>query len=200
MIKPLIFLSAMAVLTTACKQQSEDKTAEVPSGDHYALLGYASKEAWGEHLVTIMVCDDCHSPKIMTELGPMPDPALRLSGHPASSAAAQLDRQILELNGYGACNPHMTAWSGPWGISYAANLTSDPTGIGAWSEEHFTRAIREGKYKGMKEGRMLLPPMPWPQYMHMTDQELSAIFAYLKTLPAISNVVPAPEPPVTAMK
>lgn len=200
MIKPLIFLTAMAVLTTACKQQSKEVAADVLSKEQYELLGYASNEAWGEHLVAMIGCDDCHSPKIMTERGPIPDPALRLSGHPSSSPAIQIDRLSIQQNGYGACNSHMTAWVGPWGISYAANLTSDQSGIGLWTEENFFRAIREGKLKGLKEGRLLLPPMPWPAYSQMTDQEISAIFAYLKTVPAIENIVPPAEPPATAMK
>ena len=67
------------------------------------------------------------------------------------------------------------------GISYTANLTSDATGIGNWKEQQFMYAIREGKFKGLAGSRTLLPPMPWEMYRHMTDGELKAIFAYLKT-------------------
>jgi hypothetical protein len=54
----------------------------------------------------------------------------------------------------------LTSWVGPWGTSYAANLTPDKTGIGNWSEEQFMKAIREGKYKGMDGTRPIMPPMP----------------------------------------
>lgn len=74
----------------------------------------------------------------------------------------------------------MTAWTGPWGISYSANLTPDETGTGNWTEEQFIRAIREGKSKGLQNGRSLLPPMPWQTLRIMKDEELKAIFAYLK--------------------
>ena len=89
-------------------------------------------------------------------------------------------------------------WAGPWGISYTRNLTPDrETGLGSWTEQQFVETIRNGRQQG--RGRQLLPPMPWPAYRNMTDADLKAIFAYLKTIPAISNKVPdpmiAPPPP-----
>ena len=86
-----------------------------------------------------------------------------------------------------------TAWAGPWGISYTANITSDKnTGIGQdlWTEELFIKAIREGKHFGTS--RPILPPMPWPVYRNMTDDDLKAVFAYLRTVPAVNNHVPEP--------
>jgi hypothetical protein len=47
----------------------------------------------------------------------------------------------------------------------------------------------------MENGRPILPPMPWESAGKMTDEDLSAVFAYLNSLPAISNRVPAPVPP-----
>jgi hypothetical protein len=47
----------------------------------------------------------------------------------------------------------------------------------------------------MMNGRDILPPMPWEMYKHMSDDEIAAIFAYLKTIPAVSNQVPPPVPP-----
>lgn len=202
--KLTLMMGAITLVVLACQQQSPElASAEVPAQtakEKYELNGYATKEAWGEHLVAIAGCDDCHSPKMMTAQGPVPDPSRRLSGNPAGEPEAKLDRKAIEQNGYGACNANMTAWAGAWGISYAANLTSDASGIGNWSEENFFRAIREGKYKGQKDGRMLLPPMPWPNYAKMSDDELSAIFAYLKSVPPVENVVNAPQPPLLAMK
>src|SRR5687767_8427781 len=139
--KSLLFSTAIAAMFIACQQQQPPQnvatTEETQPKEKYELLGYNSKEAWGEHLVLTMGCDDCHSPKIFNEQGiPMPDPAKRLSGHHASFVPLTVDRKVLEKNGFGACNSHFTAWAGPWGISYTANLTSDPTGIGNWKEEN----------------------------------------------------------------
>ena len=90
-------------------------------------------------------------------------------------------------------NNDLTAWVGPWGISFAANLTPDPTGFGSWTPEIFIQTIRTGKQAGV--GRPLLPPMPWMDYAQMTDADLRAVFAYLKSIPPVSNAVPAPVPP-----
>ena len=149
--------------------------------------------ARGRYLVTIMVCDDCHSPKIMTPQGPVVDSARRLSGHPANLPLAAIDKKVLK--DWALFHPSFTAFVGPWGVSYAANLTSDASGIGNWTEEQFFRAIRQGKYKGLEGGRTLLPPMPWQQFRNATDDDLSAIFHYLKSTPPVANVVPAPIPP-----
>ena len=78
-------------------------------------------------------------------------------------------------------------------MSFAANLTSDDTGIGNWTEENFMRALRKGKFKGLEGSRDLLPPMPWFVYKNMTDEDLKSIYAYLKTVPAVENVVPSPK-------
>jgi hypothetical protein len=64
-----------------------------------------------------------------------------------------------------------------------------------WKEEQFMRALREGKFKGLSGNRSLLPPMPWQIYRIMTDDEIKAIFTYLKTTKLIKNVVPPPMPP-----
>jgi len=159
--------------------------------------GYESMEKWGEHLVTVSACHDCHTPKVMTLNGPVLDSTRLLSGHPADMPPPDVDRKALESKGYAATFT-LTSWVGPWGISYAANLTSDMTGIGGWEEANFIYAIRNGKLKGLEAGRPLLPPMPWDMYRHMTDDELKAIFAYLKSTKPVSNLVPQPAPPVLA--
>jgi hypothetical protein len=93
-----------------------------------------------------------------------------------------------------ATNPTLTAWSGPWGISFAANLTPDQkTGMGMWTEEMFIKAMRTGKHMGMS--RPILPPMPWQNVAAMTDGDLKAVFAYLRSIPPIVNLVPLPIPP-----
>jgi hypothetical protein len=90
-----------------------------------------------------------------------------------------------------------TAWAGPWGVSFTANLTPDKeTGLGAWTFENFKQAIRTGRHMG--QGRPILPPMPYQMYKNFDDAELHAIFAYLRTIPAMKNRVPNPLPPSEA--
>lgn len=158
--------------------------------------GFKSQIAYGEHLVWISGCHDCHTPKKMTPLGLDLDSTRLLSGHPAKAPAPDVNRAEVERKGQ-VVTETLTAWVGPWGISYAANITSDKTGIGNWQEKNFITSMRKGKYKGVESARTLLPPMPWPMYQNMTDEELKAIFAYLKSTKPIANKVPSPEPPVT---
>ena len=155
----------------------------------------ADRLARGAYLVSFGGCDDCHTPKAMTERGPLPDQARLLSGHPASQTLAPIPAGVLALDGWAAAtNIHSTAWSGPWGTSYSSNLTPDvDTGLGAWSEDSFIKSMRTGKHLGI--GRDILPPMPWPSLAGLTDDDLLAIWAYLKSVPAVSNKVPEPLPP-----
>jgi hypothetical protein len=95
--------------------------------------------------------------------------------------------------GFTMFSPDFTAAIGVWGASFAGNLTSDATGIGNWTEANFLRAIRHGKLKGLENSRPLLPPMPWQVYANMKDEDLKAIFAYLKTTKPVENVVPGPK-------
>jgi mono/diheme cytochrome c family protein len=159
---------------------------------------YASQTEWGRHLITVGGCGDCHTPKKMTAQGPVDDSSLLLSGHPAQSPVASIS--AAELAKGIAATSDLTAWVGPWGTSYSANLTPDSTGIGAWTEEQFITCIRQGLSKGLVGSRPLMPPMPWPSYRHMSDDELKAVFAFLKTIPAVHNVVPQYQPPAGAMK
>jgi hypothetical protein len=87
----------------------------------------------------------------------------------------------------------MTAWSGPWGVSFTANLTPDPSGLGAWNEDIFINTMRTGKHWG--QSRPILPPMPWFNYGKMSDDDLKAVFAYLQSIPPVHNLVPQPIPP-----
>ncbi len=148
----------------------------------------------GEYLVTIMGCNDCHSPKKMGPNGPEIIPELMFSGYPSDRPIVKFTDPMIK-EGFGMFYPDLTAAAGPWGVSFAANLTPDPTGIGTWTEEQFKRALKEGKFKGIEGSRMLLPPMPWFNYTELKDEDASAIFAYLKSLKPVSNVVPQPIPP-----
>lgn len=145
----------------------------------------------GEYLVKVGGCNDCHSPKVFGQHGPEPDPARLLSGHPQDQEITQVDSTAVK--NWVLFTMDNTAAVGPWGASYAANLTSDATGIGNWTEEQFFKALREGKYKGLNNTRPLLPPMPWPNYAQMKDEDLKAIFAYLKSTKPVRNIVPAPK-------
>ncbi len=149
----------------------------------------------GEYLVMVGGCNDCHTPKIMTPQGPVFDTTRLLSGEPAGLPVAAIPDGLIRPDGWIALtNAHMTAWAGPWGVSFAANLTPDSkTGIGDWPEEMFIKVLRTGKFMGMS--RDILPPMPWQSIGQMTDEDLKAIFAYLKSLPPIENQVPTPLPP-----
>jgi hypothetical protein len=184
----------------ACNQSP---TSDVKTLDAAAVNtsngGFGSKEKWGEHLVTIAACHDCHSPKKKGSPTMDLDSSRLLSGHPADMPSIDANRQEAEKKGLIVTND-LTTWVGPWGISYTANITSDSTGIGNWREEQFFKVMREGKYKGLDNNRPILPPMPWPVYKYMTDDELKAIFAYLKSTKPIRNVVPPPQPPVTAAR
>jgi len=149
----------------------------------------------GLYLVTLGGCNDCHSPKLMTPQGPQPDSARLLSGHPANVQVAPIAPGTLSSEKWIAMtNGDFTAWAGPWGISFAANLTPDKaTGLGGWTAEQFIQSTRTGKHLGV--GRPILPPMPIASLATLTDADLKAIFAYLKSIKPISNQVPPSVPP-----
>ncbi|MEZ0609807.1 diheme cytochrome c-553 [Fibrella sp. WM1] len=147
----------------------------------------------GKYLVGIMGCRDCHSPKTMTPKGPAPDLSRDLSGHPASMPLGKVNKEAMA--DWVLFNAMSTAAAGPWGVSFSANLTPDATGIGSWSEEQFVIALTEGKSKGMRTARPLLPPMPWQNYVDMKRDDIVAMFAYLKSIKPIENVVPQPITP-----
>jgi len=186
---PLCLLMIVAFGLSNCQQQPAEKTDTTETA--------AVKESpvqRGEYLSNILGCDDCHTPKNMTPQGPVPDMARRFMGHPAEEpfSADDMKKQISERF-VAVFSPGMTAAAGPWGVTYAANITPDDTGIGTWTEAQFIKAIREGKSKGMDGTRPILPPMPWPGYAKMTDDDLKALFAYMKTMKPIKNVVPQPK-------
>lgn len=156
----------------------------------------AAKLARGKYLVTTSGCNDCHTPfKPSPNGGAEPDMTRMLSGHPEGLVMPPPPALPKGpwLVAVAATN---TAWSGPWGVSFTANLTPDPaTGLGRWTLRNFKDTIRTGRHMG--RGRPILPPMPIPMYKHMTDEDLEAVFAYLQSIPAISNRVPEPLPPAT---
>ncbi len=145
----------------------------------------------GEYLVKFGDCSACHTPLKFGEHGPEPDMTKFLSGHPAGT---KLPPPELKPGPWFAATAGMTAWAGPWGISYAANVTPDKnTGLGIWTEAMFISVMRTGKHMG--SGRPILPPMPWPASASLSDDDLQAVFAYLRSLPPINNNVPGPLKP-----
>ena len=200
---PAVAIAMSSFLLLACNsgQTSQDKntpTTDTVSANQYG--GFPSQVAWGQHLVSMGGCNDCHTPKVMTNMGPVPDTAMFLAGHPANVPPPEVNRTEMESKGLIVTND-LSVWIGPWGISYAANLTPDATGTGGWSEEQFLRVFRGGKAKGIEINRLLLPPLNFVAegLNHAaSDEELKAIFAYLKSIKPVDNVVPAPVSPVTA--
>jgi mono/diheme cytochrome c family protein len=72
---------------------------------------------------------------------------------------------------------------GPWGVSISRNITSSKTkGIGDWTDADIKRALTQGIDK---DGNKLKPPMGYPYYAHMTDADLNAVIAWVRTLPPI---------------
>lgn len=159
-----------------------------------AALGQeSSRVKRGEYLVTIGLCHDCHTPSVEASDGPGPDMKRGLSGHPQEIAIKA--PAVVADPWVAAVTPTLTAWSGPWGVSFSANLTPDPeTGVlQDFTEEQFIQTLRTGRHQG--QGRQILPPMPWPFIGKMTDEDLKAVFAYLRQIPAVRNKVPDPIPP-----
>lgn len=160
--------------------------------------GAVDPVARGRQLVTIGGCHDCHTPmKFDPEVGmPVPDMTRMLSGHPEGAPDPQ---STLAGHDAAAIGPTFTSFRAPFGVVYTANLTPDKdTGLGAWTEDMFLRALRTGRHMG-GNGRPILPPMPWPNLAQQSDADLKAIFAYLRSIPAVRNDVPAPKVPEEAM-
>lgn len=148
----------------------------------------------GERLVRFGGCHDCHTPKVMTAKGPQLDTSRLLSGYPADTPLPAIPKGVVGPAQWGALTTNdLTAWVGPWGVSFAANLTPDATGLGGWTVEQFIQTMRTGKHLGV--GRPILPPMPSAGVAALTDADLKSLFAYLRSLKPISNLVPQPIPP-----
>ena len=147
----------------------------------------------GAHLVRTMGCNDCHTPWKLGPRGPQPDMSRSLTGHP--SDLVMPPAPVLPPGPWawvGAATN--TAFAGPWGVSFAANLTPDPeTGLGKWTEAMFIQTMKTGRHEG--KGRALLPPMPYPIIANLSDEDIRSLFAYLQSLPPVRNRVPQPVDP-----
>lgn len=184
----------LSVLTLSCTNYQEDNSEDKNTTEQSAAELQEDTETIikrGEYLTTLMGCHDCHSPKKMGPQGPEIIPELMLSGYQGEELSAVFD-SISIPPGFSAFFPDLTASYGPWGISYAANLTPDESGIKFWTEDQFKKALKEGKLKGLDDTRMLLPPMPWMNFKHISDEDVHAMFTYLQSIPAVENIVPQP--------
>ena len=153
----------------------------------------------GEYLTTVGGCNDCHTPKVFTEKGMELDVNRLLSGHPENTPLPEIDPKALDPGYWVLLNDQLTAFVGPWGMSFAQNLTPHETGIKNWTLEVFTKALKTGKHMGAERGRPIMPPMPWFNLTNLEEQDYRAIFTYLNSLPAINNHVPAPKSPDEVM-
>ncbi|CAH0348355.1 cytochrome c [Aquabacterium sp. CECT 9606] len=119
-----------------------------------------------------------------------------ISAGPPGPASAQLIASGAYLARTGNCMACHTARGGapyagglgiqtPFGTVFTSNLTPDAqTGIGAWSSSEFWRAMHNGR---SRDGRLLYPAFPYPNYTHVTRADSDAIFAYLQSLPAVAQ-------------
>lgn len=180
----VIVTGLMVPVLLAAESQEKEKTAADPG-----------QVARGAYLVNFGGCSDCHTPKNMTPQGPVLNMDKLLSGHPSDWKVPEFPKSVMGPDAWGAvASADLTAWAGPWGISFPANLTPDmETGLGSWTEDMFRETMRTGKHLGV--GRDLLPPMPWQSVSALTDDDLKALFAYLKSLKPVHNAVPDPIPP-----
>ena len=185
---PILLFAAFIWMIEACtpaKQNADAAASTMPTKDSLVKRG--------AYLVAALGCNDCHSPKKMTKMGPVVDTALALSGFPAKAPVPMPGPDDIK-NGLVVFNSDLTACVGPWGTTFSANLTSDATGIGSWKLDQFKNALRHGKFKGLDAERMIMPPMPWEDFSHLNDMDIESIFDYLQTTKPVNNVVPAFRP------
>jgi hypothetical protein len=185
MMKSFLFAIAISAIATACQSTQGSENTESNAPDSAAMVKR------GEYLVNTIGCDDCHSPKEMGPQGPQLVADRRLSGYPSDRPLPPIDSANMN-KGWMLMFADLTAAVGPWGVSFASNITGDETGIGSWTEAQFINAMRKGKFKGLDTGRDLLPPMPWQNFGKLTDEDLKSIFAFLKTTKPVKNIAPEP--------
>jgi hypothetical protein len=202
---PGALLAFVMLCFSSCSNDKPAEATEVkdaaPAPEAAVTYGtaYASQAEWGKHLVTVGGCNDCHTPKVMSPQGPVDDTSRMLSGHYGNIPVAPVDRKQAEAKGF-VSTADFTAWVGPWGVSFTANLTPDETGTGKWTEDQFLNALKNKVFHGLTGGRPLLPPMSMMPVSNYTDDEMKAIFAFLRTIKPIRNIVPSPLPPVSMKK
>jgi len=194
--KPLYLLSVLAICSfmlyiIGCTNQGSSEKKEEGTAEKKEMSSDELIKR-GNYLMITSGCHDCHSPKKFGPHGEMAlDSSRLLSGHPSEQPTPPLNVSSLQPGQWMTMTGDLTAFVGPWGLSYTANLTPDSaSGIGAWTETQFINTIRNGKHLG--DGRPIMPPMPWEFIGQMNDDDLKAIYAFLRSTPPIKNVVHAP--------
>lgn len=186
---PVIILIA-GISFYSCNQQpvKEAKAAEpVKSEENYILEG--------KYLTGLAGCHDCHTPKVFPEGVMALDESRLLSGAPAGAPLPSIDLKALEPGNWVLMSGDLTTAIGPWGMTFAQNLTPHETGIKGWTEEVFIKSMRTGKHMGVDQGRPIMPPMPWINLANAKEEDLKAIYKYLMSLPPVDNKVPDPKSP-----
>jgi hypothetical protein len=179
---PLAATAAVVTLSGAIAMAEGQARSTSP-----AALDNAALVARGKYLVSTMGCNDCHTPWKMGANGPEPDMSRELSGHPADLVMPAPPK--LEGPWAWVAAGTNTAFAGPWGVSFTANLTPDKeTGLGNWTYEMFIQTMKTGRHQG--KGRPVKPPMPVQIIAAADEESTRAIFAYLQSLTPIRNRVP----------
>jgi hypothetical protein len=187
--KKVMMMAVFALV--GCKSEAANSPAQ--KAEQKALT-FEQSAARGKHLTLVSGCNDCHTPLTMTANGPAPDWSRELSGHPAELVMPPAPELRPDAPWNGSMSITNTAWAGGWGVSFTANLTPDnETGTGTWTKQNFIDTIKNGRHLGA--GRPLLPPMPAAMYANYSNEDLGAIYDYLRTLKPIKNQVPAPIAP-----
>ena len=184
-----------AVMVVALAAFSGVMVRAIGAGEQSSTASPEQKKARverGSYLVGMMGCNDCHTPWKMGPQGPEPDMTRALTGHPQDVVMPPAPAASGPWIWHGGATN--TAFAGPWGVSFTANLTPDKeTGLGTWTEEMFIATMRTARHQG--KGRPILPPMPVKMIGRANDEDLKSIFAYLQSLAPVKNKVPAPIEP-----
>ena len=184
---------AAAIILTAVLSTASLNADGAGGAGQQGEAGKTAQIARGKYLVDIMGCHDCHTPTKMGPKGPEWDLTRALSGHPEEavmppSPALPPGPWVATISGT------FTAFSGPFGTSFARNLTPDKeTGLGDWTVDEFIATMKTGRERG--KGRPVMPPMPVQNLKALTDSDIRALFAYLQSIPAIKNRNPQPIEP-----
>ena len=143
----------------------------------------------GKYLVdAVAACGYCHTPRAGAEY----NMKMYLAGHPAENPYPRYNFNMMQQNIFLLTSPLLSAFSGPFGTSFASNLTPDKeTGLGEWTEKMFIDSMRTGHHQGNIDNRKIFPPMGTltKHYAQMNDADLKAIWAYLKSIKSVKNEV-----------
>jgi mono/diheme cytochrome c family protein len=173
--QPLLASVFVVSLIVGCAPQESAPPVAEPAAEATAAVATTEEDllARGRYLVEgPMHCLACHSELDWSAPGFPPLPGRR---------------------GVGAVFPDVSV---P-GLVVASNITPDPeTGIGEWTDEELGRAIREGVGR---DGRRLFPAMPYMFFRALSDDDLAAVIAYIRTLDPVRNQPPTTEIPEPVM-